>query len=121
MPALAVAVRQELTAGQQPHRWLTDWQADVRGAPAAALGLMFVEPSTTGHRGYDALLAGLAELEADGLGRPRPRWAAADSRRVEPLWLAGISDGWFALALSETPWQLRRHGVLLPRTELQSV
>lgn len=122
MPSLAVTVRAALRSGEPPHRWVAEWIGDYRAlTDACARRLSISEPSTTGSRGYDALLAGVAEQEALQRGDPAPGWTGQPRRLLKSYWLAGLPDGLFAYALAHTRPALKARGVLLPDEELMSV
>ena len=79
-------------------------------------------PVSTGDRGWDALLAGLADWLAERDGIESARWAAA-SRRVAP------SPGWYVtphkrlhrLVRASTPEAFALHGVYIDGASLESV
>ena len=79
-------------------------------------------PVSTGDRGWDALLAGLAEWLAEREGIEAARWATV-SRRVVP------SPGWYVtpykrlhrLVRTSTPDAFARHGVYIDGASLESM
>lgn len=108
-PAHLVRLAKELTA----HAALLETPADVAA--------FFVEPVTTHHRGWDALIAGVAVLAArEHRGIPLG-WAQAPSRFADELWSPFGFDRWSALDYLDTPVELRRRSVLLAAGNLESL
>lgn len=108
-PAYLVRLAKELTA----HAGHLEGPADVAA--------FFVEPVTTHHRGWDALVAGVAVLAArEHRGAPLA-WTRAPSRFAETLWSPFGFDRWSALDYLDTPVELRRRSVLLAAGNLRAL
>lgn len=108
-PAYLVRLAKELTA----HAAHLETPADVAA--------FFVEPVTTHHRGWDALIAGVAVLAARGRSSAPLAWTRAASRFADELWSPFGFDRWSALDYLDTPVELRRRSVLLAAGNLQSL
>jgi hypothetical protein len=93
VPAAAAAIRADVRAGRaltgetlRYVREMVDNAAAVVADPADRAAF-FVEPSTTGDRRWDALLAGVVEVLAERHGFDAPAWVL--SRSVLPFWFVG--------------------------------
>lgn len=108
-PAHLVRLAKELTA----HAVHLDAPADVAA--------FFVEPVTTHHRGWDALIAGVAVLAArEHHGAPLA-WTRAPSRFADELWSPFDLGRRQAQAYLDTPVELRRRSVLLAAGNLRAL
>ena len=108
-PAYLVRLAKEMTA----HASHLESPADVAA--------FFVEPVTTHHRGWDALIAGVAVLAARGRTSAPLAWAQAPSRFAEQLWSPFDLGRRQAQAYLDTPVELRRRSVLLAAGNLKSL
>jgi transcriptional regulator with XRE-family HTH domain len=123
IPAAAAAIRAGLR-----HSWCTgDLLRIVRELRSNAKHLtstedrllFYAEPSTTGDRRWDALLAGVAELDALRDGKPVPSWARG--HELPHLWFVGSQPSTYAHALVHTPSSLAVRGIVLDGASLESV
>lgn len=93
--------------------WVRDGIVDV-----AALDH---EPTTTGDRRWDALVAGVAELLATEAGRPVPGWASSPGRTLDHPWFVTSLRSLWPDVLRSTPPALSARGVLISAASLSSV
>ena len=123
VPAAAAAIRSGLR-----HGWSTaDLLRIVRELRNNAahlrndtdLAAFYARPSTTGDRRWDALLAGVTEMDALRDGRDVPGWARGHD--LPHLWFVGSSPSLHAHALVHTPASLAVRGVVLDGASLESV
>ena len=123
IPAAAAAIRAGLRRS-----WSTaDLLRVVREARSNAKhlvsevdrALFYAQPSTTGDRRWDALLAGVTELDALRDDRPVPSWARG--HELPHLWFVGSRPSMHAHALATTPSSLAVRGVVIDGASLESV
>lgn len=123
IPAAAAAVRAGLRKG-----WPTaDLLRIVRELRSNATHLrnevdraaFYARPSTTGDRRWDALLAGVTEMDALRDGRDVPAWARGHD--LPHLWFVGSSPSLHAHALVHTPSSLAVRGIVLDGAALETV
>lgn len=123
VPAAAAAIRTGLR-----HAWSTaDLLRVVRELLANAVHLrseadleaFYAEPSTTGDRRWDALLAAVTELAALEQDRSVPAWSRG--HELPHLWFVGSLRGLDAYALAHTPPSLAVRGIVLDGADLESV
>lgn len=79
----------------------------------------FAEPSTTGDRRWDALIAGVVDYLAGKHGFDRPDWTAG--RYVTPFWFVGSTPALHAYAYAHSPAPLAYRGVFIDPADLESV
>jgi transcriptional regulator with XRE-family HTH domain len=79
----------------------------------------YAQPSTTGDRRWDALLAGVTEMDALRDGRDVPGWARGHD--LPHLWFVGSSPSLHAHGLAHTPSPLAVRGIVLDVAALESV
>jgi transcriptional regulator with XRE-family HTH domain len=79
----------------------------------------FAEPSTTGDRRWDALLAGVVDRLAQQHGFDRPEWTTR--RYVVPFWFVGTTPALHAYAFAHSPVALANRGVFIDPADLESV
>lgn len=80
------------------------------------VALCVAAPALTGDARYDAAIAGIVDYQLTKDRLPRPDWVREPSRVLAEAWeVSPYTD------ISEVPAALRRHGVLLARSELASV
>lgn len=129
IPAYAVQLRRALMASSDRDvmtRLIVQLSDDFRTLSSAPDRRLFLtEPSRTGDRRYDALLAGLAvhlcrEVAIDST----PAWTRHPDRYLQQLWWYGPADDIAALraiAFRDTPSSLRVRGVVFSGRNLDSV
>lgn len=123
VPAAAAAIRAGLR-----HGWSTaDLLRVVREMRANAAHLrtgddhaaFYAQPSTTGDRRWDALLAGVTEMDALRAGTAVPTWSRGYD--LPHLWFVGSSPSLHPHALAHTPSSLAARGIVLDGATLESV
>jgi len=123
VPAAAAAIRSGLR-----HGWSTaDLLRIVRELRSNAAHLrndtdraaFYAQPSTTGDRRWDALLAAVTEMDALSDGRDVPAWARGHD--LPHLWFVGSSPSLHPHALVHTPSPLAVRGIVLDGAALESV
>lgn len=78
------------------------------------------DPGTTGDEGWDRAVRGTAALTARICGIEAPAWTSPQV--TGPLFdPGGTHPRWVFVAYIETPIELRRHGVILPRSSLMTL
>lgn len=121
LAALAGMIEEDLATGTEQAerdaiRLLFGFVDDFRGSPRPGkLALIEDEPPTTGHDGFDAALAGLAEFLATEAEIPVPGWTGGSGRFVEPWWFLTSRPAFHAYVLANTPAAFARHGVFVAR------
>ena len=123
VPGLAAAVRKGLQ-GEWPTRDLLrlvrESRANSRWAERPAdLALFFAQPSTTGDRRWDALIAGSAEQLTLQRAVPVPHWVAGHG--LPTFWFVGANRAFDAYAVARSPASLKVRGVMLNPAHLESV
>ena len=125
VPATAAAIRRDVrTAGRSTGDTLRFVREMINNAEFAVGSerdrmAYFAEPSTTGDRRWDALLAGVTALLAQRHGFGVPAWTTR--RAVRPFWFVGSTDGLHALAYAHSPVPLAVRGVFIDPADLESV
>lgn len=123
VPGLAAAIRKGLRQG-----WRTsDLLRAVRESRSNAkwvtddkdLAVFFAQPSTTGDRRWDALIAGSTEDTALKLNRRAPSWTVGHGLRT--FWFVGSNEAFDAYALAHSPPSLKVRGVMIDPADLESV
>ncbi len=123
VPAAAAAIRRGLRSG-----WPTrDLLRVVRESRANAawvtnspdVELFMADPSTTGDRRWDALLAGSTEELALRRSAPVPGWTRGHA--LSTWWFVGERRVFDAYALAHSPTSLKVRGVMLDPADLESV
>jgi AcrR family transcriptional regulator len=125
VPATAAAIRADLRSGagmtsdtlrfvREMVRNASEVIADVADRTA-----FFVEPSTTGDRRWNALLAGVVDDLARRHGFAPPAWI--DGHSIRPFWFVGSSPGLHAYAYAHSPTPLALRGVFIDPADLESV
>lgn len=91
----------------------------------ADIDFFLCEPSTTGDRNYDALLAGLAvHLAREARAAKTPTWTTDSKRYLQSLWYFGAAEripNMRALAFRDALPSMRARGVIFSRRNLESV
>jgi transcriptional regulator with XRE-family HTH domain len=122
-PATAAAVRRGLRAG-----WSTaDLLRTVRElrsherllADDHDRAIFFAEPSTTGDRRWDAMLAANAEDLAMRRGAPAPAWSAGHA--LPTFWFVGTGTALRAYAFARSPISMQVRGVMVDPADLDAV
>lgn len=123
VPSAAAAIRSGLRRG-----WSTaDLLRIVRELRSNAARLRdeadraacWSQPSTTGDRRWDALLAAVTEMDALRAGREVPDWARGHA--LPHLWFVGSSPSLHAHSLAHSPPSLAARGIVLDAASLESV
>ncbi|MCB0974385.1 MAG: hypothetical protein KDB86_07490 [Actinobacteria bacterium] len=118
----AAGLRRDLGSGAdhgQMLRRIRELVSNVDQLDAADWDLFSAEPPTTGHRGWDAALAGAVDWCADRLGMQRPTWTA--HRNAEPWLFVGSTKALHAYAFAFSPPQFSFKGVFLDPDDLVTV
>lgn len=129
IPAYAVQIRRALLAGSDRDvmtRLIVQLSDDFRSLSSGPDRKLFLsEPSSTGDRRYDALLAGLAvHLCREAEVESTPPWTRNLDRYLQQLWWygpAGDIPALRAIAFRDTPSSLRVRGVVFSGRNLDSV
>jgi len=129
MPSTAAQVRDDLAAGRSESDMLrVVIQASddfTRLTEPTDRAFFLTEPSPTGSRQWDALLAGLAvHLCRQANMVSTPIWTSDPSRTLDHVWWFGRAEVVTALrshALREAVPSMRSRGVLFSRRNLESV
>lgn len=124
VPAAAAAIRSDLRTGGVATgdtlrfvREMVNNAAFVVDSPVDRAAF-FAEPSTTGDRRWDALLAGVTEMLARRHGFEVPAWTS--DRSVLPFWFAGSTAALHAYAYAHSPGALAARGVFIDPADLES-
>jgi len=129
MPLHAAVMRADLKAGRDSEvllRRIIQLSDDFTTLTQPADRTFFLtQPSTTGDRRFDALLAGLAVhlCRQSGLDRT-PDWTRHPDRYLSRVWWFGAAENVPALRariLQESPASMRSRGVMFSARELESV
>jgi hypothetical protein len=83
--------------------------------------LIHEEPSPTGSREGDVLLAGIAEHLAVTHGLPCPGWTQEPERFLDRFWFVSAVPGFRAISLAQSPMALKRRGILWPARSLARI
>lgn len=84
-------------------------------------GVALAAPERIGIDHLDALVAGLADYEAQRAGLPTPAWTVSSRYSMFPSWFATPVDGLRAWVMRHTPPQFAVRGVFLDARDLESV
>lgn len=106
LPRLAVDLRTLLADGDDVMavRWVAQHVTDIRSLNGSAeVECALARPDGTGHSGWDALLAGVAEREARRAGVPAPPWCLDPRLVARPFLFLVPTPGLRAYALARTP------------------
>ena len=122
--AAAAAIEQAIRAADEPRafRHVVQLADDLEGAePAVAVALCVQPPAPTGSDRYDALLAALVEHRLRGRRLPVPTWVR-EPRRTLPHPTPLLDEDWYReLSDATAPRAFRKHNILIPAGELESV
>jgi transcriptional regulator with XRE-family HTH domain len=123
--SVAAELRRDDPAGALRH--VVQFLDDVRRLPAGQMSAsLHDEPESVGDQRWDALLAGVAEYAALGVGTAVPGWSAAPGRFLRRFWfvvedvLGRPAPGLAALAFVGSPAPLANRGVFLDGDALVS-
>lgn len=125
VPACAARIRADVRSGRAS---TADTLRDVREMIANSSFVVrdeveraafFAEPSTTGDRRWDALLAGVVDDLARRHGFDPPEWT--QGRFVTPFWFVGTTPALHAYAYAHSPASLAVRGVFIDPADLASV
>lgn len=123
VPAAAAAIRSGLR-----HGWpIGDLLRNVREMRSNSkfvqanrdLTAFYAQPSTTGDRRWDALLAGVTEMDSLQRGLEPPNWVFGHD--LPHLWFVGSNPALHAYAMAHTPASLSIRGVIIDGASLESV
>ena len=81
--------------------------------------LFYAQPSTTGDRRWDALLAAVTEMDFLRGNRSVPAWARG--HELPHLWFVGDLESLHAQSLANSPSSLAVRGIVLDGASLESV
>ncbi len=122
--AVAAVIQHELRAGHETiaFRHVIQLSDDLlRAEPALAVALCVQPPVPTGSGRYDALLAALVEHRLRTRRLPVPAWVR-EPQRTLPHPTPLIDAAWYRDFAEQTaPPAFRKHNVLIPAGELESV
>lgn len=122
--AAAAAINQAICAAHEAHafRHVIQLADDLeRAEPAVAVALCVQPPAPTGSDRYDALLAALVEHRLRGRRLPVPAWVR-EPRRTLPHPTPLLDEDWYReLSAATAPRAFRKHNILIPAGELESV
>ncbi len=79
----------------------------------------YAQPPSTGDARWDAMLAGVTEMDALGTGHEVPPWCRGHD--LPYVWFVGSTAGLRAWALAHTPPSLGDRGVIIDGDALESV
>jgi transcriptional regulator with XRE-family HTH domain len=79
----------------------------------------YAEPSTTGDKRWDAMLAGNVEELTMRDGYPAPEWTRGGS--LPEFWFVGTTASLRAYAFSHSPFPLQIRGVMVDPADLESI
>jgi hypothetical protein len=95
-------------------RVVLDFVDDIRGSSDAGKARLVVDPpQLCGDARFDAALAGVVEFLCNEAGLVAPSWTTEPARYVEPWWFVAAMPGYEAMALRDSPIELKRHGVFV--------
>jgi transcriptional regulator with XRE-family HTH domain len=122
-PGVAAGLRRGLAQGWSDAELLrlirqfrTDAQVLTRPVDRAAC---FVDPTTTGDRRWDVLLAGVVEDLALRGGFETPAWARSGTLR--PAWFLTSAPSLEAYVFARSPFALQVRGVFVDPADLEAV
>ncbi|WP_049755156.1 hypothetical protein [Acidimicrobium ferrooxidans] len=95
-------------------REVLDFVDDVRGSSRLGKAWLVADPPPLcGDTRFDAALAGIVEFLCNEAGIAAPSWTTEATRYVEPWWFVAGLPGYEAMALRDSPVELKRHGVFV--------
>jgi transcriptional regulator with XRE-family HTH domain len=125
VPAAAAAIRGDVRSGNRSTsstlkfvREMVNNSKYVVGEPRERTAF-FAEPSTTGDRRWDAMLAGVTESLALRHGFEPPEWTRGHA--VKPWWFVSEAEALHAYAYAHSPMSLAVRGVFMDPASLESV
>lgn len=123
VPSAAAAIRSGLRQGWTIGdllRVVRELRSNAKYATSDAdRGCLYSEPSTTGDRRWDSLLAGVAEMDNLRAGRSVPAWSRG--HELPHMWFVGTSPSLHAYDIAHTPPSLAARGIVIDRASLESV
>ena len=121
---VGAAVEQALRTANEPtaFRHVIQLADDLdRAEPALAVALCVQPPAPTGSDRYDALIAAVVEHRLRGRRLPVPTWVR-EPHRTLPHPTPLLDDDWYRqLSAATAPSAFRKHNILIPAGELESV
>lgn len=123
VPAAAAAIRAGLRAGWAVSdllRVVREMRSNSKFVRTDAdRSAFYAPPSTTGDRRWDALLAGVAEMDNLRSGGRAPEWVLG--HELAHLWFVGSNPKLHPYAMTQTPPSLLCRGVIIDGASLESV
>lgn len=111
-------IAQALRESGDPLLHVRDFVDDYRRqGPAARLRLVAEAPPLTGDARYDAYLAAVAEHFLGEDGHPPPAWVEDRARFLDRAWFREPREGFWPMALVQTPPAFRRRLVFIEESE----
>jgi hypothetical protein len=118
----AALVAHALRERQDPFIAVRDFVDDSRRlAPAERPRFVAEEPPPTGAPRYDARLAAMAEHVAGEDGHAPPAWVERPERFLDGAWFREAREGFWPMALVQTPPAFRRRFVYIEASEVDRV
>jgi hypothetical protein len=118
----AALVAHALREGQDPFIGVRDFLDDHRRlGPAERPRLVTEEPPPTGDPRYDAHLAAMAEHCAAEDGQAPPAWVERPARLLDRAWFREPREGFWPMAVVQTPPTFRRRYVYVGASEFDRV
>lgn len=118
LAGIAAIIPGDLARGREQDalRLLFGFADDFRGSGDAGKTLLIAGvPPLTGHAGFDAALAGMAEFFAGEAGLPVPAWADDPGRYALPWFFVTSSPAFHAYVMAHTPIEFAARGVFMAR------
>ena len=125
VPACAASIRSDVRSGKASTadtlRYVRETINNAAFVADSALdrAAFFAEPSTTGDRRWDALLAGVVDYLASKHRFTPPEWTSG--HHVTPFWFVGSTPALHAYAYAHSPAPLAYRGVFIDPADLESV
>ncbi len=125
VPACAAAIRRDVRSGRASTGDTLRFVREMINNAAFVVDrrvdqvAFFTEPSTTGDRRWDALLAGVVDDLALRHGFDPPGWT--QQRHVVPFWFVGTTPALHAYAFAHSPVSLAVRGVFIDPADLESI
>jgi len=110
-----------LQRGGDPFLAARDLVDAYRRAPRSERSVLLAEPPPTGDPRLDAYLAGMAEHFARQDQLPVPEWVEAPSRFLARAWFRAEHQGFWPMALAQSPVAFRRRRIFIDDTEFERV
>lgn len=121
--AAAEDVRNALADHDERSAWreVIQLNDDLRAAePATRVALSVTAPAPTGDPRFDALLAAVTDFVLSRSRLPRPSWLTEDEWTLAQPWDVEDVPALRVAARAATPASIKRHGIYLDHTVLES-